>query len=139
MQTNVMCIQMEQSEKAFRVNGVTLAKRHLLNTLGKDCNGDVDKALAKFFVIVPFLSEAFECPERASASVKYGAFKAKRLYKALGINEENTVPFMLMALSMAGDMPDIETLRHMGPEVARSFPQGDRDATIIPFPKRTLH
>lgn len=150
MQT--MRIETNETRFAFRVNGVTIAKRHLEKTISQGCNGDAQKMLAKFLVIVPFLTKAFELGEKANESVKYGAIKAKRLYEALGINEDNTVPFMLVCLAQAGmdtdgALPD--GIREIGQNLREagfyegapaSFQQGGRDATIIPFPKKpTLH
>lgn len=143
----VMRIEIGQSAKAFRVNGVTVAKRHLQKTLGKDCGEDNDKMLAKYLCIVPFLDQAFTVHPESSESVKYGAYKAHRLYKALGINEDNTVPFMLMCLAQAGNIsiPDLGgELRaggFYGEETKSSFHLGERpSATIIPFPgNQTRH
>ena len=155
MQT--MRIEINEMAKAFRVNGVTFAKRHLASTIGKDCGDNYERMLAKFLVIVPFLAEAFQCPDNASESVKYGAYKAKRLHKALGINSDNKIGFMLMALSQAelGTDPDengmVPGIKALGQELRENgfygdranvpFQQGKRqDATILPFPgKRTLH
>jgi hypothetical protein len=101
-------------------------KRHLENTL-KFNHDDPEKTLARFLVIVPFLATSFTPDERASASVKYGAAKAKRIYEAIGLNEENTIPFMLVALKQAGeDVPNVITL----------------DGNNLPFPEslpKTLH
>jgi hypothetical protein len=119
-------VEINETRKAFRVNGVTVAKRHLENTL-KFNHDDPEKTLARFLVIVPFLATSFTPDERASASVKYGAAKAKRIYEAIGLNEENTIPFMLVALKQAGeDVPNVITL----------------DGNNLPFPEslpKTLH
>lgn len=127
----VMHICIEQGEKAFRINGVTFAKRHLVNTLAKNTNGDLEKMLAKFLVIVPFLATSYTASEHASESIKYGAIKAKRLYKALGITDENTIPFMLVCLQQAG-----ESIAEMGKSVREAgfYEQGTSN---IPFQKGT--
>lgn len=152
MQT--MRIETNETRFAFRVNGVTVAKRHLEKTIAKGCNGDAQKMLAKYLVIVPFLAQAFQVSENASDSIKYGAAKAKRVYEALGLTKESTVPFMLVCLQMAGldtdgDMP--EGIKQIGQQLREAgfyeggkrvgpFAQGDREATIIPFPKKpTIH
>ncbi len=96
----MMAVHVEQTARAFRVNGVTLAKRHLIKTLGKD-QPDLDKVLARYLVIVPFLATDFTIPEKASESVRYGAIKAKRVYDAIGLNEDSIVPFMLVFLAQA--------------------------------------
>jgi hypothetical protein len=115
MQT--MMIETNETRFAFRVNGVTFAKKHLANTLGRDCQDDMSKALAKFLVIVPFLATAFEVSEHASESIKYGAAKAKRMYKALGLNEDNTVPFMLICMAQTGADDPNECVAAIGKEL----------------------
>src|SRR6266702_499029 len=100
--TQMMAVKVEQTARAFRVNGVTLAKRHLIKTLGKD-QPDLDKVLARYLVIVPFLATDFTIPEKASESVRYGAIKAKRVYDAIGLNEDSIVPFMLVFLAQTGE------------------------------------
>ena len=141
---NVMTVSINETSKAFNVNGVPFAKRHLVNTLSKNSEGDLQKMLAKFLVIVPFLATSYTPHENASESIKYGAIKAKRLYKALGITEDNTVPFMLVALAQAGeDIPGVsQSIREAGfyesGEVdikEPSFPEGSRPSPA----KRTLH
>jgi hypothetical protein len=113
---NVMTISINETSKAFNVNGVPFAKRHLVNTLSKNSEGDLQKMLAKFLVIVPFLATSYTPHDDANESIKYGAIKAKRLYKALGITEDNTVPFMLVALAQAGeDIPGVsQSIREAG-------------------------
>src|SRR5882724_9215548 len=103
VEIGVLRINVEESEHAFRINGVTYAKRHLLATMKKREDGDINKTLARYLVIVPFLATAYTVSENASESIKYGSIKAKRLYKALNLNEENTLPFMLCAMSQAGE------------------------------------
>ena len=146
---HVMKIEVQETRHAFRINGVTLAKRHLEKTMGKETR-EFDKMLAKFLVIVPFLHEAFECPETASESIKYMSTKASGIYNAIGLDEDSSGPFMLVCLQLAGDMPTANNLRKMGPQVARtfgarsedvSFHKGERD-NVIPFAcpqNATLH
>lgn len=122
MQEQIMLINIEEAAHAFRVNGVTFAKRHLVNTMAKDTNGDTSKMLAKFLVIVPFLATSFELPENASESVRYGTLKSKRLYEALKITEENTVPFMLVAMAQAG-----EDIASMGRQVKEAGFYGEKN------------
>jgi hypothetical protein len=148
MQT--MRVQIEEGVKAFRVNGVTVAKRHLVATLANDTGGDLEKMLVKYLVIVPFLAKAFTPHPDATESIKYGAFKAKRLYQALGITEENTLPFMLGALAQAGDLSIEEmgkAVRNAGyydnGEISMPFSEGNESTTnSLSFPhskKPTLH
>lgn len=138
-----MHIQIEEGAKAFRVNGVTFAKRHLEATLPKH-DDTLEKKLARFLAIVPFLATRFTPDERATDSIKYGAFKAKRLYKALGINEDNTLPFMLVCMEQAGT-----DISHIGQELRESgiyetgefkdpFQEGEQEETLFPR-KPTLH
>ena len=140
--TNVIHINIEEGKKAFRVNGVTLAKRHLVATMTK--GDDLDKKLARYLAIVPFLATAFEVNENASESIKYGAIKAKRLYKALELTEEATIPFMLVCMAQAG-----EDARRLGLQVRqagfdesgkyiRPFQSGERKENSFPQ-KPTLH
>ncbi len=103
VEIGVIRINIEESEHAFRINGVTYAKRHLLATMKKREDGDLHKTLARYLTIVPFLATAYTASEDASESIKYGAIKAKRLYKALELNKENTLLFMLFAMAQAGE------------------------------------
>lgn len=138
MQT--MHIEIEEGAKAFRVNGVTIAKRHLVATLPKH-DDTLDKKLARFLAIVPFLATSYTLADGASESIKYGAVKAKRLYKALGINEDNTVPFMMVCMSQAGaDIEAIgEELRSAGIYEEGTNKSPFREGEQRVFPKRTLH
>ena len=111
----VMHVNIEESEHAFRVNGVTYAKRHLLATMKKREDGDIHKPLARYLVIVPFLATAYTVAEDAPESIKYCAIKAKRLYEALELSEDNTVPFMLFAMSQAG-----ENIEEIGAQVRKA-------------------
>ena len=152
MSMQVMQVETSETKHAFRVNGITLAKRHLMATLGKDCDEMGDKVLYKFLTIVPFLHKSYQVNSEASESIKYGAAKAHRVWEALKLTEDAIVPFMLvmMAQSGGGDDPR-ETVKAMGQQLreagfyeggkATSFRQGERQtATILPFPgKHTLH
>ena len=128
----VMRINIEESEHAFRVNGVTYAKRHLLATMKKREDGDIRKKLARYLTIVPFLATAYTVSEDASESIKYGSIKAKRLYKALELNEENTLPFMLFAMSQAGGF-------YEGGHKSGPFWERERDENNSSPVKPTLH
>jgi hypothetical protein len=139
-------ISINETPKAFRVNGVTVAKRHLEKTMGRETR-DFEKMLAKFLVIVPFLHKAYEAPEGASESVQYGATKAHALYKALRLTDDAIVPFMLVCLAQANDgrmnNPQ-EAISRIGAEVSRSFrPGSEREDNVISFAdarkNRTLH
>ncbi len=140
---NVMRIYIEEGEKAFRVNGVTLAKRHLVATMTK--GDDLEKKLARYLAIVPFLATAYEVNNNASESIKYGAIKAKRIYKALKLTEEATIPFMLVCMAQAG-----EDVRSIGLEIKQAgfeesgkyihpFQSGERKENLFPGNKPTLH
>jgi hypothetical protein len=135
----MIAIHVEEGDKAFRVNGVTLAKRHLKATLGKNTD-DMDKVLAKYLTIVPFLHKSYEVPHDASESIKYGAAKAHRLWKAIGLEDDAIVPFMLAMMTKSGDDPekmvrDIgKTLRENG-FYREGFPTGDEGSARKP----TLH
>lgn len=141
MQT--MHIEIEEGAKAFRVNGVTIAKRHLEATLPKH-DDTLEKKLARFLAIVPFLATSYTPADGASESIKYGTVKAKRLYKALGINEDNTVPFMMVCMSQAGaDISEIgkelrESGLYDGGKYTRPFREGEQDESLFPT-KPTLH
>lgn len=104
----------------------------------------LEKKLARFLAIVSFLATRFTPDERATDSIKYGAFKAKRLYKALGINEDNTLPFMLVCMQQAGaDVSSIgKEMREAGfgesGEFKSPFQKGEQEETLFPR-KPTLH
>lgn len=135
----VMQISIEESTHAFRVNGVTLAKRHLKASMPK--GDDDEKRLARYLTIVPFLHEAYVPRQDAPESIKYGAYKAHRLYEALGLNHDIVAPFMLMCLTQAGDLPTSDNFA----ETAAPFQQREQDpqSNVIPFPiqgrKVTIH
>jgi len=141
---NIIHISIEEGEKAFRINGVTLAKRHLLATMTK--GDDLEKKLARYLAIVPFLATAYEVKDNAPESIKYGAAKAKRLYKALELTEEATLPFMLVCMAQAG-----EDVRSIGLQVKeagfdesgkyiRPFQSGEQEENLLfPGNKPTLH
>jgi hypothetical protein len=145
MQSNeVMAITVGETQHAFRVNGVTVAKRHLASlSEGGKIN---DKVLAKYLVIVPYLATGFHMPEKASESVKYGVEKAKRLYKVLGINEDNTIPFMMIFIQISENGDKVNSpndlIRELSQQLRRagfygdpSFLEGERQSPA----KRTLH
>lgn len=112
MQMQTISVEINEAAEAFRVNGVTVAKRHLRNTF-PSTEGD-EKRLAKYLTIVPFLHQAFTLDgKKTSESVKYGAIKAHRIYDALGLTEPAIVPFMIMCLAQAGE--DISVLTRQGP------------------------
>lgn len=138
-----MDIRIEEASKAFRVNGVTIAKRHLAKTFPK--GDDMSKRLARFLVIVPFLATAYQVSPESSPSIRYTAWKAKRVYEALGIDEDTTVPFMLTFMKLA--QQDIDAI---GSQIREAgfyeggepipFAQRERRDNVIPFPgKHTLH
>ena len=150
---HVMQVETSETRHAFRVNGVTLAKRHLMATLGKDCDEMGDKVLYKFLTIVPFLHKAYQVNPDAPESIKYGAAKAHRVWEALKLTEDAIVPFMLVCMAQSGGGDDIPgTVHSMGQQLREagfyeggkpvSFRQGERQtATILPFPGKrpTLH
>ncbi len=99
-----------------------------------------DKALAKYLTIVPFLGTSYEHTEDAPEHVKYGAFKAKRLYVALGLNEDNSVPFMLMCVAQSGADPTMDGIKASGKEALQSFGEGGFAIPATPTGKKpTLH
>lgn len=138
----MIAIHVEEGAKAFRVNGVTLAKRHLKATLGKNTE-DMDKVLAKYLTIVPFLHKSYAVPHNASESIKYGAVKAHRLWKAIGLEDDAIVPFMLAMMTKSGDDPE-KMIKDIGGELRTSgfyreglssFPEGSGEVARKP----TLH
>jgi len=126
----VMHVSVEQAEHAFRINGVTVAKRHLVNKFRKDQNNP-EKLLSKYLVIVPFLATSYQMPDNADDSTKYAVAKAKRLYKALELNDDNIVPFMMVFMQQAGN----ETIDSIGDQLQASFEPG----SVKSPGKRTLH
>ena len=141
----MIAIHVEEGAKAFRVNGVTLAKRHLKATLGKNTD-DMEKVLAKYLVIVPFLHKSYEVPHDASEGIKYGAKKAHRLWEAIGLEDDAVVPFMLAMMVRAGDIdPEkidpAEMVMEIGKDLREAnfyregFPTGDEGSARKP----TLH
>ena len=90
-----------------RVNGVALEKRHIAAMF--PATKDQEKALAKYLAIVPFLTEMgdhFRESHQLSECATYGLDMAPALYKALGITEETTIPFMLVCFEVCGESPE---------------------------------
>lgn len=140
----IMQIAVSETAHAFRVNGVTIAKRHLAATLGegRKVNKVSEKILAKYLVIVPFLATGFVLPDKASDGVKYGYHKAQRLYKAIGLTDDTIAGFMLAFLQIAEMDQSSESITALSGELRAggfygdkpSFQQGERQS-----PKKTLH
>ena len=143
----VLHITIEEAKHAFRVNGVTVAKRHLVSTMTR--GNDLHKKLARYLVLVPFLATAYEVAEDAPEGIKYGSIKAKRLYKALELNDDNQLPFMLFTMEQAGEnIHEIgQQVREAGFYQAGNFrPFQDREdetetrsISSLPSRKPTLH
>src|SRR4051812_7003631 len=94
-------VYITETDHAFRINGVTVAKRHLAKVLGR-ASPDIEKVLLKYLVIVPHLANEFKLEDqKVSQSVRYGVIKAKRLYKALELDDDSEVAFMTTAARLA--------------------------------------
>ena len=113
--TNVVNINVSETKHAMRVNGVTIAKKHLHRCFPDSENSH--QAIFQYLTIVPFLAEkANVLVERFHDHTLYCAVKAGRIYKALGLDREICIPFMLVCLEGAGNLTEGE-----GVELARKF------------------
>jgi hypothetical protein len=112
MSTHVMKVEINEMAKAFRVNGVTLAKRHLRRVFPRHDHKPDDKILAQYLAVVPMVKD-LEITQGQNEAVRYGIFKARKVYIALGLNEDNTVPFIIMAREMAGGFEEEDFLEGM--------------------------
>jgi hypothetical protein len=137
---NVMKIEIEDNETSFRVNGIELDKSHIATLFP----GEADKGLAKYLCIVPFLHERadhFQQYHELSESAAYGIAKAPELVKALGITEVNTIPFMLMCMTQAGEDPS--DLGRLSDECHKAFGdcnEPEYEGNVVPFTgKKTVH
>ncbi len=94
MQAHVMKIDISEAKHSFRVNKITLAKRHLRSVFPKETDKPDDKILAMYLTVVPAVKDIEPHPNQ-SEGVRYGIIKARKLVLALGLNEDNTVPFII--------------------------------------------
>ena len=111
----MMNIHIKEHKYAMRINGVTVSKFHLAASFAE--SQSAKEAVYKYLTLVPFLAEKVEVmAERLKGPSKYLTLKAKRIYDAIGLNNNNCVPFMLVCLEKAGDLPQGE-----GAKLARKF------------------
>jgi len=94
-------IKVAESRCALNVNGIPLAKRHL-----KRCfEGDMKQMFFRYLAVVPFLYKKGDEVSK-SESQKYLTAKAKRIYKNLGMSEDdNVTAFILICMEESGDLP----------------------------------
>lgn len=145
MTAGVIAINVQETPHAYRVNGVTVAKRHLQKAFPARAH-ETEKLLWTYLVIVPFLHEAYNVPVKAAEHIKYCSVKAHRVFHALNLPNEAILPFMIVALKSAGDMND-EEMNQMGigqfANLTDAFAPSNRDGAdnVVPFPgsKKTLH
>jgi hypothetical protein len=106
-----MLMKILETKQAVNVSGVTVAKRHIA-----DCfNGShMEQLVYRYLTLVPFLNDEGDSVCRTESQI-YLWQKAKRIYKALGLSSELSIPFMLAMMAAAGDLPDKENL---GPATA---------------------
>lgn len=101
-----MKIEVHETPKAFRVNGVTFAKKYLRELFSGDDVKD-DTRLHMYLATVPdvYLSGAAETllENTKDGAAKYGAAKAMRLWNALKLTPGTAKVFSRAAVEMAGE------------------------------------
>ena len=94
----VMCIECNETPKAFRVNGVTFSKRKLAEFFPQwESNTET---FWRYLLMMPFFAETKEVSEAPTKVGAYAIFKAKRMQKAIGIYNEAIPAFMIMCAQM---------------------------------------
>ena len=99
-----MCITVNEMPHAYRINGVTVAKKHLRELFPSW--GDSQDAFYRYLVLVPFLAETKEPEDTPTKTGFYAVFKAKRIQKALEIYGDVIVGFMMVSAQMGHLDPD---------------------------------
>ena len=113
--TNAVNINVSETKHAMRVNGVTIAKKHLHRCFPD--SESANQAIFQYLTLVPFLTEKAEILlDRFTGHTRYCAIKAARIYKVLGLTKVSCIPFMLVCLERAGDLDEGE-----GAELAKAF------------------
>src|SRR5271168_1370614 len=110
----VMKIEIEETEISYRVCGIDLDKSHLENLFP----GEGYNALAKYLCVAPFLNdraEHFRLYHELTDSAVWALAKAPDIVHAIGIDETNMVPFMMMCMAQAGveDAAEMAKLCHL--------------------------
>lgn len=139
----IIMIEVDEAEKCFRVNGVTIAKRHLGVLFP---NEEMPKALAKYLALVPILAS-----RRANGlndngeleATKYGAVKSTRVFEALALPADAVVPFMTVCAQQAmGDGVPVAS-KQSSPRVTRYGGKDDNNVIditkVLDKVRRTLH
>lgn len=124
----------------INVNGVSLEKRHVAAMF--PATPDQEKALAKYLAIVPFLvemGEHFRTTHKLSECTAYAVDMAPALYKALGITEETTIPFMMVCFEICGDTPETMAQQCRDAFGACGKQELKREGNVIQFPTRNGH
>lgn len=103
---HTMKIEANETAKAFRINGVTLAKRHLRDLFAGDDIQD-NTRLGMFLATVPdtYITGAAEFMiehAKPKSSVYYAAKKVLRLWAALKLTPGIAKPFQMFALELGG-------------------------------------
>lgn len=135
---NVIAMEVNTTRKAFRINGVTFAKSRLGEIFpGHDI--DDEATFCRYLTVVPFLNQKFGEEDYTSPTAKYAIVKAKRIWQALGIDQdEGTVAFMLIMMSKAsnGTVDDIDSandlVRDIANELRKTIPGSGKDDCTCP-------
>src|SRR5262245_38421767 len=101
MSEYVMRVDINETQHAFRINGVTFGKKHLRGIFPNW--GASSQAFYRFLVIAPFLAENKDPDDTATEYGRYAVLKCRRIWEALGMKSEIVAPFM----EMAGQMGEI--------------------------------
>ena len=94
-------LMVSEGKHALRVNGVTLAKRHLRElfpTYDWNENGNVElpekEGFFRMLLLVPFLAKTKDPKDAPTAAGRYFLAKTKRLTKSLNLEAGTVAPFM---------------------------------------------
>lgn len=153
-----MKIETNETPKAFRVNGVTVAKRHLRTIFDGDIKDETRLHMLLTTVPSTYLSGAAEFiiqlgekvkdRKRGSDSVGYAARKVLRLWTALKLTPGVAEAFTNVAKELAGPeaqkfakSKEAEIKQRMAELADKPDFVGDADGNnVIQFPKKpTLH
>ena len=138
--TEVIRLDISETKHAFRVNGVTLAKRHLNHAFTGPSFAVGQQALYQYLAVSLMIAHDEYDPARTeglNASQNYLTKKAFRVEPALGLNDNQAkMAFLFACAKMAGVDVDAEAV---GVSVMQVTPEQANGLNVIPFGKRVLH
>lgn len=97
-------VELSQTEKAFRINGVTFAKRRLAELF--PAWEATEQSFCRLLVLTPFIAETRSVEKAPTECGKYTVAKCKRILAALNLPEEHgaIVAAFMVAVGQMGDI-----------------------------------